>query len=61
MYTIYSIYIYILSCVKWITGKKFLCNTGSTVCDDLGGGMGEGREAEEGGDICIFVADLHYC
>lgn len=24
-------------------------------------GMEEGREAQQGGVICIIVADLHYC
>ena len=29
------------------------------LCDDLDGWMG--REAEEGGDICILMADSHCC
>ena len=30
-------------------------------CDDLGGGMGRGREALEGGDIYIPMVDsLHF-
>ena len=37
------IYIYIYYRVKWITGKKLLCNTGSTVCDDLEGWDGKGK------------------
>ena len=28
-------------------------------CDDLRGGGGEGRDAREGGDIHIIMADLH--
>ena len=33
------------------------------LCDDLEGWDGElgGREAQEGGDICILIADLHCC
>lgn len=23
--------------------------------------MGEGREATEGGDVCLIMTDLHYC
>ena len=33
------------------------------LCDDLGGGDGEGRweEGSRGGDVCIHRADLHCC
>ena len=27
------------------------------LCDDLGGEMEHGREAQEGGDICVHMAD----
>ena len=27
--------------------------------DDLEGWEGKGREAQEGGDICLFMADSH--
>ena len=29
--------------------------------DDLGGGMGSEREVQEGGDICIHIADPLCC
>ena len=32
------------------------------LCDDLWGmGCGEGREASEGGDICMIIADSSCC
>ena len=33
------------------------------LCDDLErwDGMGSGREAQEGGDICVLLADSHSC
>ena len=33
------------------------------LCDNLEGwfGMGSGREIQEGGDICMIMADAHYC
>ena len=31
------------------------------LCDDLGGGMGGGRDAQEGDDICVTVTDLCCC
>ena len=32
------------------------------LCDDLGRWeWGIGREAQEEGDICILMADLHHC
>ena len=29
------------------------------LCDDLERWEGKGRKAEEGGDVCTMVADLH--
>ena len=31
------------------------------LCDDLEGKDGKGREAQEGGTICIITADSHCC
>ena len=33
------------------------------LCDDLEGrdGLGGGRDVQEGGDICILMADSHCC
>ena len=31
------------------------------LCDDLRDGMREEREALEGGDVCIIMADSHSC
>ena len=47
--------IYILPCVKQIANRKF--------CDNLEGwdGVGDGKEVQEGGDICIPVADSCLC
>ena len=60
-----SIHIHPLSCIKWIVGEKVLYKTGSTVWHSVvtyrGWGGGEGREAQEGGDICIIMADLCCC
>ena len=33
----------------------------SVLCGDLEGWDGGGREVQEGGDICILIADLHCC
>ena len=35
----------------------------SVLCDDLEGGtgVGGGKEAQEGGDICIHIADSLHC
>ena len=30
-------------------------------CDDLEGWDGDGREAQQGGDTWIHMADSHYC
>ena len=55
-----------LPCVKQIASGKLLYDTGSSArCfDDLDGGrkvgMG-GKEAQEGGDICIPIADSYCC
>ena len=60
-----SIEIYTLPYAKYIARGKLLYNTGSsTQCfDDLEGwgGVGSGREVQEGGDICILMADSCYC
>ena len=44
-----------------ITSGKLLCNKelSSVLCDDLDGW--DGREKQEGGDICIHMADPHCC
>lgn len=49
----------IIMCKPDISGK-LLFNTGSSArwCDDLEGWGGAGRDAREGGDICILVTDL---
>lgn len=31
------------------------------LCNDLGWGAGGGREALEGGDICIYTANSYCC
>ena len=31
------------------------------LCDDLDGWDGRGREVQEGGDICIHIADSLHC
>ena len=31
------------------------------LCGDLDGWDGEGREVQEGGDICIHIADSLHC
>lgn len=59
-----SIDIYTLPCVKQIAGEKLLYNIGSPVsCSVMTwkGDMVRGREAQEGGDICIIMAELHCC
>ena len=59
-----DIYIYTLPCVKQIVSGKLLYNTGSSAqCSMTTRGMGWGgvKEAQEGGDICIFMADLPCC
>ena len=33
----------------------------SGLCDDLEGWHGRGKEAQEGGDICIYIAESLYC
>ena len=56
--------IYIHYRVKQITGKQLLYNTGNPLLlfNDLEGLDGvKGREAQEEGDICIIMADLHCC
>ena len=56
-----SVNIHILSGVRWTAGEKSLFSTGSPVlCSVVTwvDGMGEARE---GHDVCIIMADLHYC
>ena len=59
-------HIYTLPCVKQIASGKLLYSTGSSaqcsVMTQRGGeGDGGGREAQEGGDICIYMADSLHC
>ena len=59
-----SIDIYTRPCVKQIAGEKLLYNIGSPVsCSVMTqeGDMARGREAEEGGDVCIIMAELRCC
>ena len=52
---------YTLSYAEWTVGEKLLHNTGSPVWRSAmtqRGGLGEGREAQEGGDIYIIMADM---
>ena len=44
---------------KIATGKHR--ELSSVLCDDLEGWDGGGRDAEEGGDICIHIADALCC
>ena len=51
-----------LTFVKQIAGGDLLGNKGSSnqgLCDNLEEcvGMGDGKEVQEGGDICVSVAD----
>ena len=44
-----SISVYTPSCVRWITGEKLLCNTGSPVWCSVGwDGRGEGNSTGRG-------------
>ena len=57
---------YTLTFVKQIAGGDLLGNKGSSnqgLCDNLEEwvGMGDGKEVQEGGDICISVADSCWC
>ena len=55
-----NIDIYILPCVKQVVGGKLLCNIGSSLSCSVKtqrGEMGRQREAQEGGGICINIAD----
>ena len=58
-----SIDIYTLPSVKWIA-RKWLCNAGG-LPGALGGpsvlGWEEVGEAQEEGEICVMMADLHCC
>ena len=40
--------------------EKLLCNTGSSAWCSVGG-MGSGRQVQEGGDICIHITDSLCC
>ena len=47
-----------------LAGGKLQCSTGSSAgcCDDLEGWVGGSRrEAHEGGDVCIHIADSLCC
>ena len=46
--------------VKQIDGKKLLYNTGSPARHSVMMWMGDGRKAQERGDTCIIMVDLHY-
>ena len=52
-----------LPCVKQTASGKLPYNTGSSAwCSVMTWGeMGGGREAQEGGDICIHMADSSCC
>ena len=55
---------YILSGVRWIADEKMLCSTGGLVWYSVmtwRAGVGEEREAREGGHVCIIMAYLHCC
>ena len=60
-----SIDMYTLLCVKQIMSRSLLCRTGNTALCSVatwrGGTLGARREVLEGGDLCILVADSHYC
>ena len=48
-------------CVKHTASGKQLCSTGSSAPSSVmtwSGGMGVGKEAQQGGDICILGASL---
>ena len=56
-----SINIYTLPCVNQRAGEKLLYNTGSPDWRSVmaqRGGMGGGTKTQEGGDICIIMADF---
>ena len=60
----YSHDICTISYVKQITSEKLLYNTGSPAWSSVmiqRGRLGLGREAQEGGDICIPMADSRCC
>ena len=61
-----SIETYTLPYVKQIVSGNLLCDPGNPkpiLCDNLEGwdGGGGGREVQEGGDICILMADSCWC
>ena len=50
--------------VRQTAGEKLLCSTGSPVWPSVMTqmlGWGRGREAPEGGVICVITADSRYC
>ena len=51
--------------IKSLIAFKKICprELSSVLCDDLDGwdGGGGGREVQEGGDICIHIADSLHC
>lgn len=54
------LYIYTLSCVRWMAAEKLLCRTGTPVwCsgNDTEGYEEEGREGKKGGIVYIIMAD----
>ena len=56
--------IYTLPCIKQIASGKLLYNHrefNSVFCDDLERWDGGRRELQEGGDICVHIADSLCC
>ena len=57
--------IYTLPCVKQAASRKLLYSRGSSAwCPAMtwrGGMVGDGREVQEGGSICMHSADSHSC
>ena len=60
-----SIDTHTLQCVKQIASRKLLYSRGSSAwCPAMtwrGGMVGDGREVQEGGSICMHIADSHSC
>ena len=51
-------------CIKWVASGKLLQSTGSLAwcaVTTWRSGMGDGREAQEGWNICILLADSLCC
>ena len=55
--------IYTLLCVQQIASGRLLYDTvlRSILSDDLGVGVGGGREAQEEGDTCVHMTDSLCC